>query len=167
MRVLISAETIASRIRSLSDEVSQQFDGARPVIAVIVLRGAAIFAADLLRQLRLDVRAEYVYAESYRGTRGGDVHLSPLPDVRGAQVLVIEDIVERGETLRCVAGVLREAGASSVVAVALLRKPDRLTSEIPCPVLAGFDIGPEFVVGYGMDFDGQHRNLPDVCVYED
>ena len=166
MRVLLSAETIASRIRVLAAEVALEFDATQPVIALAVLRGAATFAADLLRHVKLDVRTEYIYAESYRGATGGEVQLSPIPDVRGAQVLVVEDVVERGETLRCLAQALERAGAGRISAVALLRKPGQLTAAIPCPVLAGFDIGPEFVVGYGMDFDGRYRNLPDVCVYE-
>lgn len=166
MRVLLPAETIAARVRELAVEIEGMFDAGRPICAVVVLRGASVFGADLIRQLNRDVTVEFVRAESYRGTAAGDVSLSELFEALGQQVLIIEDIIERGETLAAVVRALRDRGAERIAAVALLRKPGQLTCDIDCPVTSGFEIGPEFVVGYGMDFDGRYRNLSDVCVLE-
>lgn len=164
MRVLLTAHEIAARVDSLAAEVQCEFDAQAPVVALVVLRGAATFAADLLRAVRLDMRPEYIHAESYRGTRGGEVVVTALPELAGKQVLIVEDIIERGETLRAVVEAARSAGASRLVAVALLRKPGQVSCEVGCPTLAGFEIGPQFVVGYGMDLDGRYRNLPEIYV---
>lgn len=166
MRVLFSAATIAGRVRELASEATDLFDPHRPICAVVVLKGANVFAADLLRCIDRDISVEFIRAESYRGTSGGDVALGELPAVTGQQVLVVEDIIERGETLARVVTALRAEGAERVLSVALLQKPGQLAREIPCPVVRGFDIGPEFVVGYGMDLDGHYRHLPDVCVVD-
>lgn len=166
MRVLLSADEIANRVRTLAWEVECEFDPCAPVVALVVLRGAATFAVDLVRALGLDVRLEYVHAESYRGTRGGDVVVSALPELTNRQVLIVEDIIERGHTLRAMVEAAQGAGATRLVAVALLRKPEQIDCDVGCATLAGFDIGPEFVVGYGMDLDGKYRNLPDIHVLD-
>lgn len=165
--MLLDAATISRRVEELAADLRDRLDAGRPVVSLVVMHGAAVFAADLIRALNLGVRVEQVIARSYRGTLGGAVEVAALPsDIAGAQILVVDDIVERGETLRAVVEALMPLRPVSVTAVALIRKPGQLTCDIGCPVVTGFDIGPAFVVGYGMDLDGEFRNLPDVCVIE-
>jgi len=137
------------------------------VTLVAVLTGAVVFLADLLRRLTLPVEVGAASARSYRGasTRPGRLRLA-LPsdcDLAGRDVVLVDDILDTGRTLGGLTRLARRRGAASVRTCVLLRKarpdlPHRMAAD-----LVGFDVPDVFVVGYGLDFDGKYRSLPDVC----
>lgn len=161
--VLISEEEIAARVDALAGEISADYgDLDEELVLVGVLKGAFVFLSDLARRLTVPRRIEFIALSSYRnGARGGEVRL--IMDlrcrVRGRHVLVVEDIVDSGRTLRYLLDMLRARGAASAEACVLVRKPQRM--EVPVDLrYLGFDIPDEWVVGYGLDYDEHHRTLP-------
>lgn len=165
MRELIGAAALAERVRQLGEEVTRDYGRAQDLVLLAVLKGAFVFAADLARAIAVPLRIEFITARSYAGTEGGEVHLSAeaLP-LAGADVLIVEDIIERGTTLSLISALAARMEPASLAICTLLRKP---MAPPALPVrYTGFDIGPEFVVGYGLDYDGRYRNLPSVMVLE-
>jgi hypoxanthine phosphoribosyltransferase len=166
MEILISAERIQKRVRELASQIAHDYRE-RPVTIVGVLTGSLIFLADLVRQLDLPLRIGLLQASSYRGeaTSPGPLQISPelLPDVRDRHVLLLDDILDTGNTLAHLADRLRRLGASSVQVAVLLRKQGRQLVPLE-PDYCGFDIPDVFVVGYGLDFNDEYRHLPYVAV---
>ncbi len=163
---LISAAAIATRLSALSVDIAARYDQ-RAVVMVVLMDGAFCFAADLCRALPgLDVRLHFQRASSYRGTlSSGTVTLAELPDLTGADVLLVDDILDTGRTLAAAVAATRAAGASSVATCVLLDKPARRVADgLPSADHVGFTIPDHFIVGYGLDLDGKFRHLPDVCV---
>jgi hypoxanthine phosphoribosyltransferase len=137
------------------------------VTIVGVLTGCLMFLADLVRRLDLPLRIGLIQASSYRGctTVPGQLHVQPelAPDVRGRHILLLDDILDTGQTLSYLAQHLRSLGALSVRVAVLLRKQGR--QRVPLePDYVGFDIPDVFVVGYGLDFNDEYRHLPHVVV---
>jgi hypoxanthine phosphoribosyltransferase len=166
MDILISSEQIQKRVRELAQQIRAHYSD-RPVTIVGVLTGSLVFLADLVRQLDLPLRIGLVQASSYRGTdtRAGQLRIGPelLPDVRNRHVLLVDDILDTGKTLAHLVEHLNRLGTSSVKVAVLLRKRGR--QEVPLePDYYGFDIPNLFVVGYGLDFNDEYRNLPYVAV---
>ncbi|OAI44526.1 hypothetical protein AYO38_00060 [bacterium SCGC AG-212-C10] len=163
--VLISADSIAARVRELAAQIDRDYEGSDNVVLLAVLKGSFVFVADLARAMQTPARVEFVACRSYTGTTGGEPELTWLPgtNLAGADVIVVEDIIERGTTLRVVLAAVETAGARSASVAALLRKPQALDVDLP-PTYAGFDIDDEFVVGYGLDLDGKYRGLPFVGI---
>ncbi|MCI0641963.1 MAG: hypoxanthine phosphoribosyltransferase [Gemmataceae bacterium] len=162
MKILISAEQIQDRIVDLGRRIAQDYHE-RAVTIVGVLTGSLIFLADLVRQLNLPLRIGLIQASSYRGaaTEPGELHLAPelLPDVRGRHVLLIDDILDTGQTLSHLVAHLRSLEIASLRVGVLLRKIGR--QNIPFqPDYVGFDIPNAFVVGYGLDYNDEYRHLP-------
>jgi hypoxanthine phosphoribosyltransferase len=124
-----------------------------------------IFCGDLIRQIPIAMQIGLMTVSSYPGrsvtAQGAQVVARQLGDVRGRHVLLLDDILDSGQTIRLVQSVLREQGAMSVKTCVLLRKDRPGTRDIPVDYV-GFDIPDEFVVGYGLDFDNYYRNLPDI-----
>lgn len=166
-RVLISRRRIAARVDRIADQITDHY-GRRPILLLAVLTGAVIFAADLVRRLTMPVELAAATARSYRGqtTRGGRLQTT-LPselDVTGREVLVVDDILDSGQTLTALRRLIHRRGAVDVRTCALVRKerpdlPERAEADF-----VGFDIPDLFVVGYGLDFDGHFRHLPDIRV---
>jgi hypoxanthine phosphoribosyltransferase len=169
MRVLLSSDELASGIDRLSAEVREAI-GRRPLIVVGVLTGSIMVVADLIRRLEGPVQVSMVWASSYRGTatRPGELELrlDLLPDLSGYDVLLVDDIFDTGHTLEALLQELRGRGAARVRSLVLLRKQGRAEVAIE-PDYVGFEIPDEFVVGYGLDFDGVWRHLPYLAVLED
>jgi hypoxanthine phosphoribosyltransferase len=169
MRVLLTSEQLAAGIDRLSDEI-QSTAGERPLIVVGVLTGSIVLVADLIRRLEGPVQVSMVWASSYRGTatRPGELELrlDLLPDLSGYDVLLVDDIFDTGHTLEALLQELRGRGAARVRSLVLLRKQGRAEVAIE-PDYVGFEIPDEFVVGYGLDFDGVWRHLPYLAVLED
>jgi hypoxanthine phosphoribosyltransferase len=168
MRTLLTAEQLAAGIARLAAEV--RADVARePLTVVGVLTGSIMLAADLLRHLDIPTRVGMVWASSYRGTatRPGplDLRLDSLPEIGGHDVLVVDDIFDSGRTLDALVAELRLRGAARVRSLVLLRKTGRAEVAL-VPDFVGFDIPNEFVVGYGLDFDGGFRHLPYVAALD-
>lgn len=167
-KTLLDAGTIQARVTALAAEISADHREGPPFVMVGVLKGAFIFLADLARQLTIPHEIEFIALSSYDlGTASGEVRLEL--DVRhrldGKAVLVVEDIVDSGRTLRYLVRLFEAHGPASVRTCALLRRR-RLADGTPLDYV-GFDIPDEpWVVGYGLDYAEQHRTLPYVGVVE-
>lgn len=162
--IRFSAAEIASRVDALATEIAARLP--RDVLVVAVLKGSFVFTADLIRALSrhgVDWPMDFITLSSYgEGTASsGTVRLTRdvNEDVAGRSVLLIDDILESGRTLSFARDLFRQRGASQVWLCALLDKPGRRTSPIEAD-FAGFKVGDEFVVGYGLDHAHRHRGLP-------
>ena len=166
MDVLLSAEQIQKRVGEMARQIGDDYGG-QPITIVGVLTGSLIFLADLVRRLDLPLRIGLIQASSYRGsaTAPGALRLGPdlIPDVRGRHVLLLDDILDTGQTLTHLVGHLRELRPLSVKVAVLLRKRGRQKVALE-PDYHGFDIPDAFVVGYGLDHNDEYRNLPHIAV---
>ena len=162
MQVLIPPEQIAARVDDLAAEVVREYAG-KPLTVVGVLTGALVFLSDLIRRVDLPLRIGLVRASSYRGavTEPGELHIHTdlLPDLRGRHVLLLDDILDSGRTLRRLVEYLRGTGPESLKVAVLLRKQGRQVEPVE-PDFVGFPIPDVFVVGYGLDYNDEHRHLP-------
>lgn len=161
IELLISERRIRARVAALARRIDADYHG-RNLSLVVVLKGAFVFAADLARQLATSLTIDFISAESYgAGTRSsGTVALSGMDRLQldGRHVLVIEDILDTGRTGAAVLDALRQRGPASLALCTVLRKPASVAVDLPADYV-GFDIAPDFVVGYGMDHAERHRNL--------
>ena len=161
LELMIPERRIRTRVAALGRRIDADYEG-KPLSLVVVLKGAAIFAADLMRRMTIPFTIDFIAAASYgTGTRSsGKVELGGLDrlDLAGRHVLVVEDILDTGRTSAAILDQLRQRGPASLALCALLRKPAAAALELPV-AHAGFDIADEFVVGYGMDYAEHYRNL--------
>ena len=166
MEILLPADRIQRRVTELARQIAADYQG-RPVTIVGVLTGSLIFLADLVRQIDLPLRIGLIQASSYRGatTEPGELHIGPelLPDVNGRHVLLLDDILDTGQTLGHLVEHLRGLGIASLRTAVLLRKLGRQLVPLQ-PDYCGFDIPDAFVVGYGLDFNDEFRHLPYIGV---
>jgi hypoxanthine phosphoribosyltransferase len=169
MKILISADRIQVRIGELAQQIAGDYQG-RPITIIGVLTGCLMFLADLVRRLDLPIRITLVQASSYRGatTTPGELYIDPglLQDVRGRDVLLLDDILDTGQTLGKLSEYVRQLGAASVRTAVLVRKIGRQTFPLE-PDYSGFDIPDVFVVGYGLDYNDEYRHLPYIGVMEE
>jgi hypoxanthine phosphoribosyltransferase len=160
--VLISTEDIATRIAELAREIEADHAG-QELLLVAVLKGAVMVIADLSRELRLPTSLEFMAISSYGAATSSSGVVRILKDldrdISGKHVLLVEDIVDSGLTLSWLVRHLSARQPASLDIVALMRKPEALTAPVPVRYV-GFDIGPEFVVGYGLDYAERYRGLP-------
>jgi hypoxanthine phosphoribosyltransferase len=158
---LISERRIRARTAALARRIDADYHG-RKLNLVVVLKGATIFAADLVRQMTIPVTLDFIAAASYgAGTRSsGEVALRGLDglDISGRSVLVVEDILDTGRTGTAILDRLRQRGPESLALCALLRKEAPRALDLPV-LYVGFDIPDDFVVGWGMDYAERYRNL--------
>ena len=172
-RILISRDRIAARIRELAGQIGRDLtglsktSGGGEIVLVPILTGSIIFVADLMRELPYKVRINVVTVSSYPGkateTKGAAIAGS-LPqdhELAGKHVLIVDDILDSGSTIRLIREEVLRRKPRSVRACVLLRKTRPSAMETPCEYV-GFDIPDEFVVGYGLDYDNYYRNLPDI-----
>ena len=165
--VLISEEEIQTRISELAERISADYADAGEIVLIGVLKGAFILLADLSRRLSIPRTIEFIAVSSYgSGSRSsGAVRL--VMDVRGnienKHVLIVEDIVDTGHTLKYLIGLVESHRPASVSTCALVRKAERAEVDVDVDYL-GFEIGDEWVVGYGLDFAEQNRTLPYIGV---
>ena len=164
--VLISSSEIQEKLREMGETITQDYRGERPLL-IGVLRGAVIVLGDLMRNIDLPCEIDFMDISSYgTGTSSSGVVriLKDLEeDITGRHVLIVEDIVDTGLTLSYLLRSLQARKPASLEICALLTKPSRRRVELDIKYL-GFDVPDEFVVGYGLDFAGAYRNLPDICV---
>ena len=164
-RVLVSESQIQERIGSLALEISKVSDGT-PLVLIGVMKGAMLFLADLARQLKVPVELEFITAQSYHGgteSSGTVKIISEVPEVRGRNVLLVDDILDTGRTLALLVEKFRALGASQVHSCVLLQKKKVRAEKIQADFV-GFEIEDEFVIGYGLDYQGLYRNLPYIGV---
>ena len=161
--VLISEEEIQARVLELAAEISADYADADDLVMVGVLKGSFIFLADLSRRLSIPRTIEFIAVSSYGNGSVSSGAVRLVMDVRGniegKHVLIVEDIVDTGHTLKYLIGMLQSHRPASVTTAALVRKAESAEVEVTIDYL-GFDIGDEWVVGYGLDFAEQNRTLP-------
>jgi hypoxanthine phosphoribosyltransferase len=166
IEVLISADRIQERVDELAAQMVRDY-GHQPITIVGVLTGSIMFLADLMRRLDLPLRIALIQASSYRGasTRPGalKVQADLLPDLRGRHILILDDILDTGHTLAHLVRHLRSLEPASLKVAVLLRKKGRQEEPLE-PDYCGFEIPDEFVIGYGLDYNDEHRNLPFIGV---
>jgi hypoxanthine phosphoribosyltransferase len=165
VEVLIPRHQISARIAELGAQISADY-GDRTIVLVGVLKGSFMFMADLARHISSPVRVEFIGTKSYEGaTTSGQVQLTKDLDkpVEGADVLLVEDIIDTGLTLNYLKHLLLQRNPRSLKTVAFLDKPSRRKIEVDGDYI-GFTIDDKFVIGYGLDFEQEYRNLPDLCV---
>jgi hypoxanthine phosphoribosyltransferase len=166
-QVLISQEQIALRLKQLAHQINLDYQG-QTLTVVCVLKGAAIFAADLIRHLSMPVKLEFIGIASYEGTQStGHVRITHdlSAEIVGANVLLVEDIIDTGKTIDYLLDLFSVRSPASLKICTLLSKPSvhRMRHDVN---YVGFEIGDEFVVGYGLDYDGSFRNLPYIAELE-
>jgi len=164
-RVLITEEQIAQRVETLAREIERDFRG-RETVVVSLLSGTVMFLADLIRHLNLPLRLDFMGVSSYGlGTESGDLVFTKelRLDVRGRDILLIDDILDTGKTMSRVLPKLRALKPRRIKVCVLLDKPSRRVEKIRADYV-GFEIPDYFVVGYGLDFAERYRNLPFVGV---
>jgi hypoxanthine phosphoribosyltransferase len=163
--VLIPEADLQTRVTEMGAEITRDYSG-KPLVLIGVLKGSFIFLADLVRAIDLPVMVDFIGISSYQGTRStGVVQITSdlTRPIEGKHVLLVEDIVDTGLTMRYLLDNLATRRPESVRIAALLEKPARAQVKIPIDY-RGFVIGDEFVVGYGLDWDGKLRNLPYIGV---
>ena len=166
LRVLFSRGQIAARVAELARQISQDFAG-EPVVLVGVLKGAAIFLGDLARQIELDTNFDFISVSSYGNEKQNSGEVKLLKDVdqsmEGKNVILVEDILDTGLTMSYLKKMILAHHPKAFRIAALLDKKCCRRQPIQADYV-GYEIGDEFVVGYGMDYAEHYRNLPDICV---
>ncbi len=167
-RILISRNDIARRVRELARQIvtDHTAQDATPDLTIVpILTGAMIFCGDLIREMPIAMKIGLMTVSSYPGrsvaSQGAKVIQQQLANVKDRHVLVLDDILDSGHTMRLVGTTLRELGAASVRSCVLLRKDRPAAREVAVDHV-GFDIPDEFVVGYGLDYNDYYRNVPDI-----
>jgi hypoxanthine phosphoribosyltransferase len=167
-KVLVSEDQIRARAVELGKQITADYRE-NPPLVVALLRGSVPFLAELIKHIDLDIQYDFMDVSSYAGTESiGDIKIIKDLDtsVQGKNILLVEDIVDTGNTIKTVKATLLHKGASSVKIVTLLDKPSRRSVDISADYV-GFEVANEFVVGYGMDFNQRYRALPYIGVLKD
>ncbi len=166
LRIFLTAEQIQRRVAELGAQIDADYPEG-PVYLISILKGACIFMADLARAMKTPARIDFIGISSYgRGkTSSGEVRLTKDLDtsIEGHHVLIVEDIVDSGVTLNYLVNLLQQRRPKSIKIAALLDKPDRRLRPVEV-AYTGFQIPDEFVVGYGLDYAEDYRNLRDICI---
>ena len=160
VEVMITKEQVAEKVNELGAKITADFDG-KDLLLIGVLKGSFIFMADLVRAIDLPIKMDFISAKSYFGTTSSgvvDVKMDTHLEFAGKTILLVEDILDTGKTLSVLKQMLMTRGASDVKIVTFLDKPARRTVDIK-PDYCCYTIEDRFVVGYGLDYDEQYRNL--------
>jgi len=164
--VLISSERLQTRIDELAADINRDYTGLRPVL-ICVLKGAVFFLADIARRLDIELEMDFMAVSSYGSSTDSSGVVRILKDldmdIEGRHVLIVEDVIDSGLTLKYLTKNLNSRHPASLDIVTLLDKPGRRKAMLPCRYV-GFEIGDEFVVGYGLDLAEKYRNLPYIGV---
>ena len=166
--ILIARGSISDRVRDLGEAITKNLAdvGESEIALVAVMTGSLIFVADLMRHLPMKIQIQLMTSSSYIGKTiesNNDPMLGKLPEVGGMHVLLVDDILDSGRTLTQIRSALEALQPKSIQSCVLLRKKLKSAMEVPCEYV-GFDIEDEFVVGYGLDYNGYYRNMPDIGV---
>lgn len=166
--VLLTEEQIKVRIDELSREITRDYRD-KNLLLVSILKGSFIFMADLARSINLDLKIDFMSVTSYEGTNSSGVvrilYDLSMP-VQDYDILLIEDILDSGRTLSYIVSILKERKPKSIAICALLDKPSRRVVDVDAKYV-GFTIPDEFVVGYGLDYNQDYRNIRDIVVLKD
>jgi hypoxanthine phosphoribosyltransferase len=159
----LSAVTIADKVKLLAAQISEDYEGKKPLF-IAVLNGSFLFAADLFRNLTIEAEISFIKLASYKGTTstGNVVTAIGLEEsLHERHVILVEDIIDTGKTLHGFLPQLQHQGTASIRVAALLTKPEALLYPVHADY-SGFEIPNKFVVGYGLDYDGLGRNIPEI-----
>lgn len=167
-KILIPEVKIKSRVKELGHQISYDYQG-KEIIAICVLKGSFVFYSDLVRQIEVPLTCEFLGLSSYGGQTKSSGEVKVTLDIteplKGRHVLIIEDIVDTGLSLKFLMSTLSARGPASLRSCALLFKPDSLKTQVDINYV-GFKIGSEFVVGYGVDYQERMRGLPYIAYVE-
>ena len=168
-KILFTEEQIKEKVTELAKQITKDYAG-KKLLAVVILKGSFIFAADLIREIDLPVEVDFMVVSSYgSGTESSGI-VKIIKDLNESiadkDVLIIEDIMDSGITLSNLVEVLQTRQPASMEICALLNKPERRKADVDVKYI-GYDIPDEFIVGYGLDFDEKYRNLPYVGVIKE
>ena len=167
VEVYLSEEKIKNRIQEMGAQITKEYAG-EEIHIICVLNGAFMFMADLVREIKLPVILDFISASSYGdGTKSSGelkIKMDLAKDVKGKHVILVEDIVDTGLTMKVLRKNIEERDAKSVKLASFLFKPARLEHETQIDYL-GFEIEDHFVIGYGLDYAGRYRELPYVGIY--
>jgi hypoxanthine phosphoribosyltransferase len=165
-RILISKEVLADKVKEMAGRISRDYEG-KDLLLVGVLKGGFVFLADLARQITIPVELDFMSVSSYGNSSKSSGVVRIIKDldtdITNKHVLIVEDIIDTGLTLKHLAELLTTRGPKSVKICAALDKPSRRKVDLKVDY-KGIEIPDEFVIGYGLDYAGKYRNLPDVCV---
>lgn len=161
--VYINEETIQERVKSLAEQINEDYKG-RSATILCILNGSFIFTADLVRHFNFPVNLEFVRYSSYEGTKTtGKITklLGMKSDIMGKDLIIVEDIIDTGYTISTAITEIERKKPNSIKIASLLLKPEALIHDVPCDYI-GFEIPNEFVIGYGLDYDELARDLPSI-----
>ena len=165
---VISDEDIQKRVNEIAMDLSQKFKDEVPIL-IGILNGSFIFMADLIRALDIDCEMDFIKLASYKGSHStGTVRLLKdiSAEITGRHVVIVEDIIDSGLTIKFIKDRMQDAAPASLMIVTLLLKPDVANLDFPIDIV-GFEIAPDFVVGYGLDYDQKMRHLPAIYRIEE
>ncbi len=166
LKILVTEEELRQKVSELGEQISRDYEG-KNLLLVSVLKGSVVFMADLMRAITIPAKIDFMAVSSYgSGTKTSGVVkiIKDLDlDLSGYDVLIVEDILDSGMTLKYITELLKARGTKSIKIATLLDKPSRRKVDIKADYFC-FDIPDEFVVGYGLDFDEKYRNYPAVAV---
>lgn len=160
---IISYEQLLVRVQAIAAEIAKDYPDKRPVF-LPVLNGSFMFASDLMRSMSFPCEIEFINARSYTGTKSSghvEVRTYFRQSLKDRHLVILEDIVDTGLTMETLLEKLEEEEPASIAVASVLVKPDSMKVQIDV-AYSGFEIGDEFVVGYGLDYDGLGRNLPGI-----
>ena len=170
MNVLIDAAAIQARVKEMAEEIERDYPDSEEIHMVCVLKGGFVFMSDLVRNMSTRVSMDFIAVSSYgSGTKSsGEVRFQKDLDtsLENRHVIVVEDIVDTGLTLKYLQEILRSRAPRSLRTACLLSKPSRRKVEVPVDYI-GFTIEDRFVVGYGLDYAEKYRNLPHIAVLQE
>jgi len=171
LEIIISEEEVKDRIKELAKEISNEYDYNDDIVMVCILRGAIIFMADLARNITLPVTFDFMDVSSYGQNTSSSGVVRIIKDleenIEGRHVLIVEDIMDTGITLKHVVEMLKTRNPANIKIVTLLDKPERRVEKKITADFNGFEIPDKFVVGYGLDYAEKYRNLPFIGVLKE
>jgi hypoxanthine phosphoribosyltransferase len=167
--VMITELDIKQRVRKLAEEIEHDFKN-EPIFLIIVLKGSFVFAADLIREMKGDIKVDFISVSSYSDQTETTGKVKLIKDleanITNQNVVVVEDIIDSGLTLHFLCGHLKMHNPKQIKICTLLDKPERRRIELPVDY-TGFVIPDEFIVGYGIDYAQMYRNLPYIATVEE
>ena len=167
MKLLVSEEDIKKRVKELAKQITEDYKDKSPIF-IGILNGCYVFMADLLREIDLDVEVDFVKIRSYEADSStGTIKFRKdiSADINNRHIIIVEDIIDSGFTINFLVNRLKGSGPKSVAVASILFKKEVAKIDFEVDYV-GFEIPPEFVVGYGLDYDEKYRNLKDVMVLE-
>lgn len=168
-KVLFSSEQIATRVKELGKELSEEYEDRKPVV-ISLLRGSFVFAADLVRAMDIDLEVDFMTTASYGHAEVSSGNVQILSDIRanieGRDVIIVDDIIDTGRTMKVIHDILMERNPNSIKTCVVLDKPSRREADID-PDYVAFTIPDVFIVGYGLNYGDFKRNVPYIYTYVD